>query len=108
MITILMDCMMYQDDALFASALKVLDNDFWQQKSLLEAAARVMIDDIIIRLFTHTQVVLVDSNSIPVFDKVATMLSEISYLIFLTRSYSVLDQSIKFTHFSPTGVGSVG
>ena len=71
---ILLDCLMYEDDALFASALALLERTYGQRKKLVEAVGNVTL--------LHQEVV-------PVFGNVADMSAELGYLVYLVRSFEV-------------------
>ena len=62
---ILLDCLMYEDDALFAGALGLLERTFKQRAKLIEAAAGVT---------------LLEDERLPVFGHTATLLSELVLL----------------------------
>ena len=71
---ILLDCLCYQDDALFAAALELLERTYGQRKKLLHALS---------------EVTLLDSEVVPVFGNVGEMSSELGFLLFLVRSSEV-------------------
>ena len=71
---ILLDCLCYQDDALFAAALGLLVHTYGQRKILLHSLSHVT---------------LLDSEVVPVFGNVAEMSSELGYLLYLVRSSEV-------------------
>jgi len=71
---ILLDCLCYQDDALFAAALELLERTYGQRKKLLHALS---------------EVVLLDSEVVPVFGTVGEMSSQLDLLLFLVRSSGV-------------------
>eukprot|EP00615_Pteridomonas_danica_P005853 CAMPEP_0114339576 /NCGR_PEP_ID=MMETSP0101-20121206/7817_1 /TAXON_ID=38822 ORGANISM="Pteridomonas danica, Strain PT" /NCGR_SAMPLE_ID=MMETSP0101 /ASSEMBLY_ACC=CAM_ASM_000211 /LENGTH=2941 /DNA_ID=CAMNT_0001472581 /DNA_START=113 /DNA_END=8938 /DNA_ORIENTATION=+ len=72
--TILLDCLMYDDDVLFAQALALLERTFTQRRKVLQALS---------------DVILIQQPTLPLFGNVSEMTSELGYLTFLTRSYSV-------------------
>ena len=72
--TVLLDCLMYEDDRLFEKAIAAMSRDFGQRRKLLDVTDAVT---------------LVHQASLPVFDNVATLQSELSYLIFIMRSSEV-------------------
>jgi hypothetical protein len=72
--TILLDCLMYDDDVLFSSALALLERTFTQRRKVLNALS---------------DVILIQQPTLPLFGNVSEMTSELGYLTFLTRSYSV-------------------
>jgi hypothetical protein len=71
---ILVDCLMYDDDKLFAKALTLLDRTYGQRRKLIDAVG---------------DVTLLQQETVPIFDNVADMTSELGYLIFLVRSSEV-------------------
>ena len=71
---ILLDCLMYNDDVLFARALGMLERTYAQRRKLIEAAG---------------DVTLLERENVPVFGNVADMSAELSYLTFLVRSSEV-------------------
>lgn len=89
--TVLLDCLMYEDDKLFAAALALLDRTFGQRRTLIKAIG---------------QVILLHQSSIPVFDNVASMIADLGYLMFLLRSSEVWGVSSKISggkNFSTNG-----
>ena len=79
---ILLDCLMYEDDRLFASALALLDKTYSQRQQLLDALA---------------EVTLMPHETVPVFGNVADMHAELGYLVFLVRSAGVWGVSSKIS-----------
>jgi hypothetical protein len=71
---ILLDCLCYQDDALFAAALELLERNYGQRKKLLHALS---------------EVTLLDTEAVPVFGNVGDMSAELGFLTFLVRSSEV-------------------
>ena len=71
---ILLDCLCYQDDALFAAALELLERTYSQRKKLLHALS---------------EVTLLETEAVPVFGNVGVMSSELNFLLFLVRSSGV-------------------
>jgi hypothetical protein len=78
--TVLLDSLMYDDDALFAAALENLERTFTQRRKLLEAVAGVT---------------LLHQDSVAVFGSATTMLSQFSYLAYCVRSCEVWGVSSK-------------
>ena len=71
---ILLDCLCYQDDALFAAALELLERTYGQRRKLLHAIS---------------EVTLLETEVVPVFGNVAEMSSELGFMLFLVRSFEV-------------------
>jgi hypothetical protein len=71
---ILVDCLMYDDDKLFARALSMLDRTYGQRRKLIDALG---------------EVTLLQRESVPIFGNVADMTAELGFLIFLVRSSEV-------------------
>lgn len=71
---ILIDCLMYEDDNLFAKALELLDRTYGQRRNLLE---------------NLKQVVLLQNENVPIFGNTADLSADISFLTYLVRSSEV-------------------
>jgi hypothetical protein len=72
--TILVDCLMYDDDVLFSKALCLLERTYGQRRKLLEALG---------------EVTLLQRETVPVFANAADMTAELGYLMFMVRSSEV-------------------
>jgi hypothetical protein len=77
---ILVDCLMYEDDVLFAKALELLERNYGQRQQLLRSLR---------------DVVILQNESVPVFGTCAYMVSEIFFLKYLVRSSEVWGVSSK-------------
>jgi hypothetical protein len=71
--TVLLDCLMYDDDKLFSSALQLLERAFTQRTQVLKAVS---------------DTILLHQGVVPVFGQVDVMIAELGYLGFLAKSYT--------------------
>ena len=71
---ILIDCLFYKDDTLFSKALALLNRDFRQRAKLKSATMAV---------------IMLQTDEVPIFKDMDTLLSDLRYLLFLVRSTEV-------------------
>jgi hypothetical protein len=80
--TVLLDCLMYDDDLLFASALALLEKCYTQRRQFLECLSKT---------------ILMPFAELPVFGQVDVMMAEINYLGYLATQYPVWGVSSKLS-----------